>query len=258
MSSLSNRILNVFNNTEPDMWRSTMFIAKVLFGAKEARKKMVNPTLYRLQKDGKLKRKHTPSGVMWALATKGHNSTSGVSNCDTPPVTRPQRKTNAQLIKEFTDGVQGYPCPDKPVGPLTRDEVKFLLRMGLSEMHEIAKTVCTDSAEALDLLKECLGVDVSAKKPCPKGVDPDVWMMAEQVDGVVDLEYYAKNVLAKKGLNAGRVFALVHQANMDKRDPKTKQFIRRQSDGKVLKRDGWQSPNVAAEIERQLKEGAWD
>ena len=43
---------------------------------------------------------------------------------------------------------------------------------------------------------------------------------------------------------------------MNKRDPVTKQFIKRE-DGKILKPNGWKEPDINSEIEKQLKEGAW-
>jgi len=47
------------------------------------------------------------------------------------------------------------------------------------------------------------------------------------------------NFSKKYGIDLFLLFNAVHDANMDKRDPVTKQFIIRESDGKVLKREGW-------------------
>lgn len=44
---------------------------------------------------------------------------------------------------------------------------------------------------------------------------------------------------------------------MAKRCPVTGNFLRRESDGKIIKPAGWQPPNVEAEVERQAREGSF-
>ena len=55
-------------------------------------------------------------------------------------------------------------------------------------------------------------------------------------------------------MNLSSVFTMVHAANMAKRDANTGKFIKRESDGKIIKPEGWQPPNVEAEIARQHAE----
>jgi energy-coupling factor transport system permease protein len=81
--------------------------------------------------------------------------------------------------------------------------------------------------------------------------------MADQYDAFVDIWYYSLNTSAKHGANLSKIFDVVHQANMAKRDPVTGKFIRREQDGKVMKPVGWQSPNIVAEIISQIKNGSW-
>lgn len=81
-------------------------------------------------------------------------------------------------------------------------------------------------------------------------------LVAEQGDAFVDIWYYSLNCMAKKGVNLSKIFELVHDANMAKRDPKTGKFIKR-DDGKIIKPKGWKAPNVNAEIKRQIENGAW-
>ena len=45
--------------------------------------------------------------------------------------------------------------------------------------------------------------------------------------------------------------------NNDSPDPSTGQFIRRESDGKVIKPIGWKEPDITGEIDRQFKDGSW-
>ncbi len=78
-----------------------------------------------------------------------------------------------------------------------------------------------------------------------------------QADACVDAWYYMLNICAKHGINLSKLFDVIHEANMDKRDPETGEFLRRSSDGKVIKRPGWQEPNIDAVIEKQMELGSW-
>jgi predicted HAD superfamily Cof-like phosphohydrolase len=84
----------------------------------------------------------------------------------------------------------------------------------------------------------------------------DLHMAAAQADALVDVYYYSQNAACKKGMNISAVFNMVHGANMAKRDPKTGEFIKR-ADGKIIKPEGWKSPDVEGEIVRQAKEGSF-
>lgn len=67
--------------------------------------------------------------------------------------------------------------------------------------------------------------------------------IAEQADALVDLLYLLVGTLVEMGLAPGKVFELVHDANMRKRWP---DGIGRTDDkGKVLKPPGWISPDPA-------------
>ena len=87
--------------------------------------------------------------------------------------------------------------------------------------------------------------------------DRDIHQCADQADALVDIYYYSQNAACKKGMNLSSVFNLVHAANMAKRDPSTGHFIRRESDGKILKPEGWKAPDVEAELLRQREQGSW-
>merc|ERR1719168_400256 len=81
-------------------------------------------------------------------------------------------------------------------------------------------------------------------------------LIAEQGDAFVDIWYYSLNAMAKKGVNLSKIFELVHNANMAKRDPETGKFLKR-DDGKIIKPKGWRAPNVSEEIKRQADFGSW-
>jgi predicted HAD superfamily Cof-like phosphohydrolase len=74
---------------------------------------------------------------------------------------------------------------------------------------------------------------------------------AEQGDALVDMYYYSLNAAAKKGIDLSKIFNHVHEANMNKRDKTTGKFIKR-SDGKILKPDNWQAPDILSLI-KQMK-----
>jgi predicted HAD superfamily Cof-like phosphohydrolase len=162
-------------------------------------------------------------------------------------------KTNAEDVKEFTEGYTNTKCPNKPVA-MTKDEVFWLIRMVLSEMDELAATVTSNDEECTEFMQEALK---TIDKCHNYEYDSDVELIGAQADAMVDAWYYMLNIAAKHGMNLSKLFGVIHEANMNKRDPKTKEFIRRESDGKVIKPVGWQPPNIDAEIQKQFEEGSW-
>ena len=149
-------------------------------------------------------------------------------------------------VKQFTVE-SGYTCPDTPQ-LMNRKEVEFLVKMVLSEMQELVDTVTSSHDESVAFMHNCVGVDPSKRSDTPKS---EAELIAEQADAAVDSHIYMLNAFCKKGVNLSKIFDLVHESNMAKRDPKTGKFIRRESDGKILKPDGWKAPDITAEIVRQ-------
>jgi predicted HAD superfamily Cof-like phosphohydrolase len=162
-------------------------------------------------------------------------------------------KTNAEDVKEFTEGYTNIKCPDKPIA-MTKDEVLWLIRMVMSEMDELAATVTENDEECTQFMQEALN---TIDKCHNYNYQNNVELIGAQADSMVDAWYYMLNISAKHGMNLSKLFGVIHHANMSKRDPSTGQFIRRESDGKVIKPDGWQPPNIDAEIQKQMDEGSW-
>lgn len=163
---------------------------------------------------------------------------------------------NAEQVREFTEGSSGKRCPDKPCS-MDAKQVLFIIRMVMSEMCELACTVCDTEQErdalmqnALDTRDKCTKLSETYKSPIDH--------IAAQADALVDSWYYSLNTAAKHGVNLSAVFDIVHKANMDKRDPVTGKFNRRESDGKIIKPANWQAPDVEGEIRRQFEQGAWN
>lgn len=161
---------------------------------------------------------------------------------------------NSEQVKEFTEGSTGQPCPRRPV-PMSKNAVQFIIRMVMSELHEMACTVTEDTEESLKFMEDCLkDIDVCKNHDYPREVD----LIAAQADSMVDAYYYMLNVACKHGMNLSKLFDVVHQANMNKRDPQTGKFMRRESDGKVIKPPNWSPPDVVGEIQRQMRDGSFE
>ena len=69
--------------------------------------------------------------------------------------------------------------------------------------------------------------------------------ISQQADAMVDLMYLAVGTLVEMGVPPGRVFELVHTANMGKRWPDG--AARLDAEGKVLKPPAWPSPDPGIE-----------
>jgi predicted HAD superfamily Cof-like phosphohydrolase len=63
----------------------------------------------------------------------------------------------------------------------------------------------------------------------------------------IDLIYVVLGLLHSLGIDSVRAFDLVQQSNAAKVDPETGQ-VRRREDGKILKPDGWQAPDMSAVV----------
>lgn len=162
---------------------------------------------------------------------------------------------NAEQVREFTEGASGAKCPDTPQA-MTPEQVMFIIRMVMSEMCELACTVSKTEQERDAFMQKAL----DTRDKCTKLSDTycdDVALVSAQFDALVDSWYYSLNTAAKHGVNLSSIFDIVHQANMAKRDPKTGKFLKRESDGKIIKPVGWKSPDVDGEIKKQMEQGAW-
>jgi predicted HAD superfamily Cof-like phosphohydrolase len=75
----------------------------------------------------------------------------------------------------------------------------------------------------------------------------------DQADAMVDLMYFALGTLVEMGVKPGRLFDIVHSANMKKLWPDGK--VHYAADGKVIKHSSWTppEPELKAEIDRQIQ-----
>lgn len=161
--------------------------------------------------------------------------------------------SNADSVYQFTTET-GYPCPDRPL-EMSKDSVMFIIRMIMSELDELACTVSFTAEERDELMTTALNTRDRCKAFRPTYQSDDE-LIGAQFDALVDAWYYSLNIAAKHGVNMSKIFDVVHKANMDKRDPETGKFLRRE-DGKIIKPKGWQSPDITGQIRQQRTDGAW-
>jgi hypothetical protein len=135
-------------------------------------------------------------------------------------IRRIQEMDYVQKVREFT-----LACNDEVTSiprVMTRKEIDFIRRMINDELDELedAKTI------------------------------------VEQADALVDAIYYICDCAVKHGMNLDPLFEIVHAANMGKVvDGK----VRKRSDGKILKPDGWVDPwqELEEEMRRQSQRGSF-
>ena len=121
-----------------------------------------------------------------------------------------------EMVKEFHEAF-GHPTVDKPAF-LNRARLADRIGWMCEEISEL------ESAKTLD----------------------------DQSDAVIDLIYFALGTLVEMGVDGQPLFHIVHNANMQKLWPDGKPRFR-ESDGKVIKPEGWLPPEPALrkEIARQ-------
>lgn len=159
--------------------------------------------------------------------------------------------SDAELVRQFTKE-SGTHVPNVPE-LMTSQEVFFLIKMMLDEIMELGATVADPNEVKIKMIKM-----ITDSKDIPKIINVSrSELIGEQGDALVDCYYYSLNAAAKKGINISKIFQVVHQANMNKRDPITGTFLKRE-DGKIIKPDGWLPPNIQQEILKQSREGSFE
>jgi len=151
-------------------------------------------------------------------------------------------------INEFTSQSTGLVLPDRP-RPMTKEEVKFIIRMLTDEIYELGVTVM-EGSEVVKWVTESVSQNLSRNVEIPTDL---VETAADQADALSDVVYYSYNAAGKTGINLDLVLSVVHQANMNKRDPVTGMFYRNKS-GKVIKPAGWSAPDIRGLFRQLMKD----
>lgn len=157
-------------------------------------------------------------------------------------------------IAQFTKAASADKIKKEP-SPMTEIEVAFLCRMVISELMELITTVLHENSEITpqEFIHICCQ-DTDLPKPYTGKTDNE--KIAYQLDAVVDLAYYCGDITKKHtGMpdeSLDEVFNEVHKANMTKIHPDGT-VHRRESDGKILKPEGWKEPDVVAVVKKLLE-----
>ena len=141
-------------------------------------------------------------------------------------------------VKQFTMATSKEELPTNP-RMLTRKEVEFIVSMVSSEMQELLETVCVNREDCTNTMKRLITVDIKPEIRKPRS---ERIKIADQADAFVDAMYYICDTAAKANIDLDKGFEEVHGANMRKVDPITGKVSRRESDGKVIKPEGWYPP----------------
>lgn len=75
-------------------------------------------------------------------------------------------------------------------------------------------------------------------------------------DALGDLKYVVEGAANGYGIDLEPVFLEIHRSNLEKLGPNG--FVVRREDGKILKPEGWKSPDLKSIIEKQRKENLHD
>lgn len=160
---------------------------------------------------------------------------------------------HSEAVAEFTTARLGHSIPNKPT-PLNEQSVRKYIGLCISELRELARTVTDSNAEAHQLVTECLGMDpAKIEHTFPN----EVTLLSAQMDAIVDLEYYSRDISNQHGFNLDLVFDEVHDANMRKKFPDGTFHTEEVAPGirKVIKPPGWVGPDVDKVVSDMLENG---
>lgn len=122
------------------------------------------------------------------------------------------KQTMSEAVSEFNELI-GHRRPEVP--QLNPSGVAFQLKGCREEMDEIADALASNN-------------------------------LPEQVDGFIDLIYFALGGLHKLGAPTEECFAAVHAANMQKKRAKIAAESKRGSAEDAVKPEGWVPPDIAS------------
>lgn len=161
--------------------------------------------------------------------------------------------TNSEKVREFSSLVaksQNKELPNYAI-PFSRYTTKFLIKMVIDELIELLAYSGVKFSERKKIISTI--VENEDYRPDLGFLTPSV---EGQMDSLVDIEYYMKDVAARHGQNIDKVFDLVHEANMNKRNEQGLFNLR--DDGKVLKPKDWKPADISSEVKRQMRGNSFE
>ncbi len=96
------------------------------------------------------------------------------------------------------------------------------------------------SADRMNLRWDLIDEEVNTELVAAMAAKP----LPDIADAIADSIYVRVGTALEYGIPLDRVWAAVQHANMAKVDPATG-LVRKRADGKILKPDGWQPPDIA-------------
>jgi predicted HAD superfamily Cof-like phosphohydrolase len=151
----------------------------------------------------------------------------------------------------------GHKTSDKPT-LLTPSEVSTRVSFIAEELVELLAAVSHSEEDLYARVTELIRQISEAESKEIKAFNPNKTELEQIVaiaDGLTDINYFNQGTFSMCGIEPQPLMNIVHFANMSKLGPDNKP-IYRESDGKIMKPEGWVAPEpmLEKEIIRQMEE----
>ena len=160
------------------------------------------------------------------------------------------------MVKKFQT-IFGHPVAEKPKPMTLERATKRAIWTAEEAVVEFLHQTSDNEEQFLQAMAEFQeGLEKAVKKSLGMAYTKnDVERLIGQGDALTDSQYFVSGSFVETGLQPTPLFDIVHQANMAKLG-KDGLPIRRESDGKIMKPEGWMppEPQIEAEILRQIEE----
>lgn len=166
---------------------------------------------------------------------------------NTELVEQRRRFDRTAAVRRFFD-MAGQDAPHTPQVP-SEEVVRFRLRVVAEEFLELLEATLSTRAPgdpSADLDFGNLFRELRAALHHVIDAAPVVVDFPLMVDACIDLAYVVEGMLVASGVDAAEVWDAVHAANLQKAGGP-----RRESDGKLMKPEGWKAPDVAGILRRK-------
>jgi predicted HAD superfamily Cof-like phosphohydrolase len=147
----------------------------------------------------------------------------------------------------------GHPANIVPT-ELTAQQVQTRVHFIAEELVEALSAVSKTRTEFFQRVTDLMNaVQQAEEKENEKGIGADDVVVA-LVDAFTDINVFTQGTFTMMGVEPQPVYDIVMEANMAKLGPDGKP-IYRESDGKIMKPEGWEAPEpkIAAEVKNQIE-----
>ena len=135
---------------------------------------------------------------------------------------------------------------------LSREEVITRAQFIMEELVELTATVAENSTDHFNINNKLIQALTDAETKQTKVGYGSTNLIVAQADALTDINYFVQGTFTMMGVEPQPLFDIVQEANMAKLGADGKP-IYRESDGKIMKPEGWEAPEpkLEAEIENQ-------